>query len=337
MLGISQKVKEVYGYTADAIPRDIIDSKSPIIFKGLIQNWPLVAAGLTSDATADAYLRTFYNGRPVVEYFGPPEIEGRYFYNSDFTGLNFESHTTPLTQVLDKIFKHHTDALPPCFYIGSTSVDTWLPGFRQHNDLALNTQNPLVSIWIGNASRIACHYDTSDNMACVAVGKRRFTLFPPEQVGNLYPGPIDFTPSGQAISLVDFSAPDYEKFPRFREALKHAQVAEMEAGDALFLPSMWWHNVEALSRFNVLVNYWWTSVPAYSGNAIDALKHAMLSVRDLPSDQKAAWKSLFDYYIFAAPEQAQEHIPPQACGSLAPTDEIGARKLRAWLINKLNR
>src|SRR5206468_367295 len=83
--------------------------------------------------------------------------------------------------------------------------------------------------------------------------ERRFTLFPPEQLQNLYVGPLDFNPAGQAISLVDHAAPDLERFPRYAEALQHAQVAELEAGDAIFIPSMWWHAVEALAPFNALV------------------------------------------------------------------------------------
>lgn len=113
-------------------------------------------------------------------------------------------------------------------YVGSTMIDHWLPGFRQHNDLALSEHNPVVSIWLGNRSRIAAHYDFPTNIACCGAGRRRVTLFPPDQLENLYVGPLDFTPAGQPISLVDFAEPDYERFPKFREALKSAVVVELE-------------------------------------------------------------------------------------------------------------
>jgi len=103
-----------------------------------------------------------------------------------------------------------------------------------------------VSFWLGNKTRISAHYDYPDNIACVVAGTRRFTLFPPEQIGNLYVGPVDKTPSGQAISLVDFSNPDLERFPNFELAMQAGYQAVCEPGDAIYIPSLWWHHVESL-------------------------------------------------------------------------------------------
>lgn len=239
--------------------------------------------------------------------------------------------------MLDKILEYKSNPNPATFYVGSTTVDVCLPGFREQNDLTIPLADALVSIWIGNKSRIACHYDAPDNLACSLVGKRRFTVFPPEQIENLYPGPLDFNPAGQQISLVDFAKPDFEKFPRFRQAMAAGQVANLEPGDALYIPSMWWHHVEGLDTLNVLVNYWWRTVPPFMGPGINVLKHAMLSIRDLPEKERAAWKILFDFYIFGDQANAAENIPPAAQGLLGPIDDMQARQLRAWLINRLNR
>jgi ribosomal protein L16 Arg81 hydroxylase len=222
-------------------------------------------------------------------------------------------------------------------YVGATTVETCLPGFLADNRIDLGGRDALASIWIGNATRVAAHYDLPDNLAVVAAGRRRFTLFPPDQLANLHIGPLDFTPAGQAISLVDFKQPDLERFPKFAQAMAHAQVAELGPGDALFIPSMWWHHVEALESFNVLVNYWWRQSPDYMDTPTNAMMHAILSVRDLPPAQRRAWQELFRHYVFEADEETLAHIPATARRVLGPLDEDTARALRAQLLKKLNR
>jgi hypothetical protein len=196
---------------------------------------------------------------------------------------------------------------------------------------------PIVSIWIGNRTTASAHYDMSNNIACNMVGHRRFTLFPPAQVHNLYPGPLEPTPGGQVVSMVDFSAPDLDRYPRFAEACEAGEVAELEPGDILFYPALWWHHVEALDSFNAMINYWWNTSPAFMDTPQNTLLHALLSLRDRPDAEKRAWRELFDYYIFGPAEVAAAHLPEAARGNLAPLDEMKARRLRANLLNRLNR
>ena len=146
---------------------------------------------------------------------------------------------------------------------------------------------------------------------------------------------LDRTPAGQAISLVDLANPDLERFPKFEKALAAACTHELEPGDAIFIPSMWWHNVESLSPFNMLVNYWWFSTPEEMGAPMDALMHAILSVREIPEPQRTLWKALFDRYVFDADESVYAHIPEPGRGCLAPLDTATAQKLRAYLASRL--
>ncbi len=324
----------------DATPASLTDallrSTQPVVLRGLVRHWPIVACA-TTPARVDAYLRRFYRDATVTAMLGAPEIDGRFFYNEDLSGFNFCPARVRLDAVLGELHDHLDDERAPAIYVGSTTVDTALPGFRGENDLDLGARDPLASIWIGNRTRIAAHYDLPDNIACVAAGHRRFTLFPPEQLENLYVGPLDFTPAGQAISLVDMVNPDLERFPRFAEAERHAQVAELEPGDAIFIPSMWWHHVEALDKLNVLVNYWWRQSPDYMDTPMNALMLALMSVRDLPPAQRAAWRGLFEHYVFGAHEATTAHIPADARRALGPHDEDIARALRGHLLKKINR
>ncbi len=338
-----RRTEVIAGIAPDAIPYpELMAAQRPAILKGVLRDLPLVQAGMRGPEEAASYLKSFYGDRPVVGFTGAPEIGGRYFYNADVTALNFEASRVSLDAYLDRILAHLEDPAPPSFYVGSTDVDLYLPGLRAENGLILNdpmfeSNPPMVGIWIGNRTVAATHYDMSNNIACVMAGRRRFTLFPPEQIDNLYPGPLELTPGGQVVSMVDLRDPDLKRFPRFRDALTAGEVAEMEPGDLLFYPALWWHNVEALDAFNVMINYWWNTSPRFMDTPQNTLLHALLSLRDRPAPEKQAWRALFDYYVFGPADRPAAHLPEAARGNLAPMDEVKARRLRAVLLNRLNR
>lgn len=323
--------------TPETIPAHVYESDEPVLLKGLVKNWPAVERCSESLVSAASYLSNFWSDRPVTAYVGDSEIDGRFFYNEAFSGFNFASGKTSLPEVFQKLGDENRPTRQASIYVGSTPVDDWLPGFRKENDLCLPSQDVLANFWLGTATKISAHYDFPDNIACVVAGARRFTLFPPDQVANLYVGPLDRTPSGQAISLVDFSNPDFARFPKFADALEQARLCELEPGDAIFIPSMWWHHVESLEPFNLLVNYWWCTSPAFLGSPTNALMHAILAIRDLPERQRDAWREVFNHYIFGADEGVYEHIPEEARGCLSPLDDAAARQLRAELLTRLNR
>ena len=343
MVGIATRTEELKGIDPEAIPFDaLIARQRPVILKGVARDWPLVRHGLHSPLEAIRYLTSFYQGQPITGYVGAPEINGRFHYNADVTALNFTAERTRLDTFLDRIVAHRDDPQPPSFYIGSTDVDGYLPGLRAENDLKLKSGTfgpmpPMVSIWMGNHTIASAHWDMSNNIACCMVGGRRFTLFPPEQIENLYPGPLEPTPGGQVVSMVDFADPDLERFPRFADAMKAGEVAELEPGDVLVYPALWWHHVEALGSFNAMINYWWNAVPSFMDTPMNTLLHALLSLRDRPDAEKRSWRAMFDYYIFGPSDRPAAHLPEAARGALAPLDDLAARRLRAMLLNKLNR
>jgi hypothetical protein len=330
-------IKVVDAHDWVEVPDSVLCSAEPVVLRGLVSQWPAVAGQAQDpDAALEALLKC-YSGRPVSTFLGEAEINGRFFYNEDLTGFNFLQLEARLDDVIHKLKEQRSDRGAPAIYVGSTNLDAWLPGFRSKNDLPLDTLDPIASLWIGNQTRVAPHFDLPQNIACCVMGRRRFTLFPPEQIANLYIGPLDLTPAGQPISLVDFNAVDLERFPKAQLALDHAVVADLEPGDALLVPSMWWHQVEALDDINILVNYWWSSVPEFLGAPGDALLHAMLSIRSLPKTQREIWRRFFDYYIFDADESTHQHIPEAARGRLGSMDDTRAKRMRALLLNQLKR
>lgn len=341
MVHATRKTRVIEGLAPDAVPWDeLMAAGEPALLKGLVRAWPL--ARTTSPHQAAEYLKSFYQGRRAVAFVARPELAGRFGYTADATRLDFQSERGLLDEYLDRVLNHLDDVNAPSIYIGSTDVNLYLPGFRDANDLVLNHPMfhacpPMVGAWIGNRTTALAHHDMSHNIACVAVGRRRFTLFPPEQVENLYPGPLEPTPGGQVVTMTDINAPDFTRFPKLREALAAAQVAEMEPGDALFYPALWWHQVDALESFNVMINYWWNTSPAFMDTPQNAMLHALLSLRDRSEQEKRAWRAMFDYYVFGPADKAAAHLPEAARGNLAPMDEDMARRLRAKLLERLNR
>lgn len=328
-------VSEATVADAAALDARLRGASEPFVVRGLVADWPLVAAGLESAKAARDYLLGFHRDRPFTVSVGAPGGDDRLFYDEQM-GMNFRTGRSALPDIFAGIDANQGKRDAPAVYLSSIDVEQYFDGLGSANRVDLGDRDPLTSIWIGTRTRIAAHNDFPDNLACVAVGRRRFTLFPPEQFANLYLGPIDNTPAGRAVSMVDLRTPDFDAFPRFREALANAQVAELEPGDAIFIPSMWWHHVEGLAPFNVLINYWWRDTPRYLGQPQEALNHAILAIRDLPAADREIWRSLFDHYVFTNGPEVARHIPAAGRGVLAPLTGESAGRLRAFLLRALS-
>ncbi|MEM9304239.1 MAG: cupin-like domain-containing protein [Pseudomonadota bacterium] len=317
-----------------ALFRDAIQPwNEPAILRGLVSHRPAAQAARESSRALTDYLRRFDAGRPVQAFFGAPEIRGRFFYGADLRSFNFERRDVPLPRFLDLMHEHEASSEPPYFYAGAIPVPSHLPalpGEIRHGLLDEGVEQ-LASVWLGNRTRTAAHFDLPQNIACVIGGRRRFIVLPIEQLPNLYVGPLDFTLAGQAISLVDFLEPDLDRHPRFADAIDAAQVAVLEPGDALYLPSLWWHHVEALDPVGAMVNFWWRDGPEYLFTPLLTLFHALLSLRDMPAREREAWRVLFDHYIFQVNGDPWAHVPEAARGLFGELTPEKIQRLRQQL------
>src|SRR3546814_20125949 len=70
---------------------------------------------------------------------------------------------------------------------------------------------------------------------------------------------------------------------------------------------------------------------------MNALMHAIMTVRDLPPAQREIWQEVFRHYVFEPGEATAGHIPEAARRLLSTLDETQARELRALLLQRLNR
>jgi len=319
--------------------REIVPRGEPALFRGLVADWPAVRAGQDGSETLAEMLRFAATSEPFQAWFAPPEIEGRFNYNSDVSGFNFERKLATLDQLLDLLLRQRGQEKPYSIYAGGIPIRKHLPRLIPNIPVPMldMARDTLISLWIGNRTHTATHWDQSQNLACVVAGRRRWTLFPPEQLKNLYVGPLEFTLAGQPTSLVDIDAPDLKTYPRFAEALKVARRAELGPGDALYIPAMWWHDVLSLDDFGSLINFWWRDAEPPLLTPLNALFHAVITVRDLPPNELAAWRNMFDHYIFGSNGDPVEHLPQNARGVLGKrTPELVAR-VKKLLSEALNR
>ncbi len=317
----------------DAMDRDrflseIVPAQQPAIFKGLVSHWPAVARAAQSDAALCSYLTGLANDRRIQLWTTKPELAGRYSFRDDLAGPNHMQRSLPFAEIANLLLRDAADENASCHYAGGVPVPQIMPGLTVDNPMPLLPAGPgqIVHLWIGNQTRTAAHWDLPQNLACVVAGQRRFTLFPIDQIDNLYITPLDLTLAGQPTSLVDFHNPDFARFPRFRDAMPHARVADLEPGDVLYMPSLWFHHVESLKRFGAMVNFWWRDGPQHvvQTTPLTTLFHALLTLRDLPEAERARWRTLFDHYIFKG-DHALDHIPPEMRGMFgAMTPEIEA-------------
>jgi len=331
-------IREFSTLDDEAIRREVLASARPTVLRGLVDAWPAVGVGRRSPAAVVEYLRGFDNGGLVDAIMTPPEVGGRVFYNEAMSGFNFVRNRLPIAAVAEQALRYGEFARAPAVAAQSALMRDCLPGFSAENPLSVLDSAVLPRIWLGTAITTPTHLDEWNNIGCVVCGRRRFTLFPPEQIVNLYIGPLDFAPTGAPMSLVRLHDPDFGRFPRFREALKAALTAELGPGDALFIPPLWWHHVESLEPFNLLVNYWWHAVPGVpvgGTSGFDALMIALLNLRPLPAATREAWRALFDHYVFGRQDGVTDHIPAERRGVLAALSDADAARVRAYLAERL--
>jgi hypothetical protein len=316
---------------------EVIAQGRPVVLRGAVAHWPAVTAGAAPPQAMRDYLLRFDARKPMRALFGDPAIQGRFFYSNDMRGFNFQRREMLLAQALQHLIEAQAIEHAPAAYIESAPIAEHLPGFTTENVLPLLPASVAPRIWIGNAVSAQTHFDLQDNVACVVAGRRRFTLFPPDQLPNLYPGPFDFTLSGPPVSMVSLHEPDLARHPRFVDALAHAQVAELGPGDALYIPYFWWHHVESLQPFNLLVNYWWNNARTLGGSPFDCLLHGILTLRDLPPAQREAWRIVFDHFVFERNGEPMAHLAPEHRGMLGAMTPERAREIRTILVRLLSR
>ncbi|KAL9848737.1 tRNA wybutosine-synthesizing protein 5 isoform 3-T3 [Geothlypis trichas] len=161
------------------------------------------------------------------------------------------------------------------------------------------------------------HYDVMDNFLIQVTGRKRVVLYSPRDAPYLYLSGMHVT--GTKSEVLDVDNPDMEKYPLFVKAKRYECV--LEAGDVLFIPALWFHNVIS-EEFGVALNVFWKHLPAESydktdtyGNkdpmaasrAIQILDRALKTLEELPEEYR-------DFYARRMVLRIQEKAYRNDCG-----------------------
>jgi hypothetical protein len=306
-----------------------------VVLRQVCGGWPVREAAAHSDERLADYLRSHDTGHRAEVFRGAPAIAGRYHYGENLEGFNFERERLTLTEAISKIAQFAAGPEHGTLYMGSLRASQHLPGFATENRLPFLSPEIEPRMWIGNASLVSCHYDTFDNLACVVAGIRRFTLYPPDAIGDLYVGPIDHTMAGPPVSLAAGSPPEDVRYPRFSAARERASTVELIPGDALYLPKLWWHQVEATEPVNLLVNFWWVAFRAGPDAPNSSMMLALIAIAERPEPERAAWRAFFDHYVFRPHGHPLAHLPEEKHGILGPLARGNYGRIRAMVMQLL--
>ncbi|XP_057800981.1 lysine-specific demethylase JMJ31 isoform X2 [Salvia miltiorrhiza] len=114
-----------------------------------------------------------------------------------------------------------------------------------------------VNLWMNNAkSRSSTHYDPHHNLLCIISGCKQVVLWPPSASPFLYPLPVYGESSNH--SAIPLENTNFSLYPRAKSIDKYSRKVTLHAGDALFIPEGWFHQVDS-EDLTIAVNFWWQS------------------------------------------------------------------------------
>lgn len=257
----------------------------PFVLKGLLAEWPLFQA-LQRSATEDErldYLVSNFGDADIAYTRVPASDPFMGFDDSGRQNFEYAPSDCKLRDFCSMMRPALKDPKADILYArgGANSVRTW-KGFpesiRPLPMLRGMTPNG-EGVWLGTGRHISyIHQDAHFNFLIMLAGVKRVLLYPLQAIGDLYPTPYYGGIAGTTSSFVRPRAPDLERFPRFVNAAKDAQVAVLNEGDVLCLPPCWWHYVEAAPGLNLMINTFVWALPPVRVREFDIMMRESIGI-----------------------------------------------------------
>lgn len=196
----------------------------PVILTKLTQHWP-------ARAKWDIDYLSQVAGEKVVPVYSSKRAEGNDHQHAAAAKMKMKDY-------LDLLKQGESD-LRMFFYNILYGVPRLLKDFS-YPKMGLWFFKRLPVLFVGGkGARVQMHYDIdlSDLVLCHFGGRKHVLLVPPEQSRYMYQVPYSFS----ALYDVNFEKPDFIRYPALKKIQAHYAV--LEHGDALYIPSGYWHYI----------------------------------------------------------------------------------------------
>lgn len=205
-------------------------AREPMVFRGLAANWPALTRW-----TPD-YLAELAGDRTVQVVVGDRE------------GYEPVFETIPLRHFF-RVWQAGGKDGGPALYLKEFDLFDAFPRLLEDVDFTA-LERPRTKSWrfawiSQEGGRTNLHHDLLNNVLTQIAGRKRVTFVPPARSAEVYPS--DKFDCFARLSLVDAFNPDFQRFPRYRQALAAERQVVLEPGDAVYIPSGWWHTARSLA------------------------------------------------------------------------------------------
>jgi [protein]-arginine 3-hydroxylase / protease len=243
------EIERVGALSAREFHRRFVVPEVPVILTALIDDWPA---------------RRRWTPSYFAERFGDVKLDAELLQRGK-PGENESYLESMVTQsmTIAEYIQAAQDKNDGSIYAAQQPLRTLLPEAAQDirtipyvSRVLCRAAGTTELLWIGSRGCASgLHFDRAHNFNIQVYGKKRWVIFPRSQQSLVY---LPSNLKKRHFSPIDFDQPDYERFPRYREATPIE--FEMQPGETLFLPVGWVHHVRTL-EFSIGVNLWWLTWP----------------------------------------------------------------------------
>ncbi len=220
-----QSIPRVKDISKEDFLKDYFLPQRPVIMENLSEDWP------AKEKWNFEYFRE-KAGEIVVPLYDSQPAKGKQKSHGPAKRLKMKEY-------IDILKSGPTD-LRMFFFNLLQNVPELIKDFK-YPDLGVKFFKRLPVLFVGGeGGKVVMHYDMdlANNFHFNFAGTKRVLIFPPEETKFLYKVPYSIV----SMEIIDMDNPDLEKYPALLKAKGFEAI--LKHGDALFIPSKWWHFIK---------------------------------------------------------------------------------------------